>query len=124
MPGVFANISNHPSSLWSTEQITAARSLAVQIADIPIPEVAPDAGTDELVERCRALVRMLPRDTTHAMVSTEFITTFILVAMLQKRGITCIAATTRRDVSVDSEGNKISRFSFVRFREYPDLSRM
>ena len=120
MSNVFANFSNHTSALWSEEQLAAAHYLADQIADIPIPEVPPDAGTDEQIERCKALVRMLPQGATHAMVSTEFVTTFILVTMLQKRGITCLAATTRRDVSVDSEGNKISRFSFVRFREYPD----
>lgn len=119
MSTVFVNLSNHPSAIWSEEQLAVARGLADQVVDIPIPEIPPDAGTDELVERCRTLVLMLPVGATHAMVSTEFVTTFILITMLQKRGITCLAATTRRSVSMDPEGNKVSRFSFVRFREYP-----
>lgn len=120
MNTVFVNFSSHPSALWSEEQLAAALSMADQVTDIPIPEIPPDAETEELVERCRTLVRMLPQGATHAMVSTEFVTTFILVTMLQMMGITCLAATTRRTASIDSEGNKISRFCFVRFREYPD----
>lgn len=120
MSTVFVNLSSHPSAFWSEEQLAAARGLADQVVDIPIPEIPPDAGTDEIVARCRTLVLMLPQGSTHGMVSTEFVTTFILVTMLQKRGITCFAATTRRSVSMDPEGNKVSRFCFVRFREYPD----
>jgi hypothetical protein len=121
MSTVFVNLSNHPYAIWSEEQLATARGLADQVVDIPIPEIPPDAGTDELVERCRILALMLPVGATHAMVSTEFVTTFILIKMLQKRGITCLAATTRRSVSMDPAGNKVSRFSFVRFREYPDF---
>jgi CRISPR-associated protein Csx16 len=52
------------------------------------------------------------------MVQGEFTLAHALVRELQKKGIVCLAATTRREVLEDTGGLKTTRFEFVRFREY------
>ena len=52
----------------------------------------------------------------------EFTLTCTLVRCLQGRGVTCWAATTRRDVEDGPDGTKVSRFHFVRLRRYPPLT--
>ena len=52
------------------------------------------------------------------MVQGEFTLAHALVRELQKKGIVCLAATTKRDVLEASGGLKTTRFEFVRFREY------
>jgi len=42
--------------------------------------------------------------------------TFIL------KGIRCVASTTNRQVQVGSDGEKITKFEFHQFRDYPKLS--
>jgi CRISPR-associated protein Csx16 len=62
-------------------------------------------------------VRELP-GAACAMVQGEFTLAHRLVGELQRRGIVCVAATTRREVIEDTGGVKTTRFEFVRFREY------
>jgi CRISPR-associated protein Csx16 len=118
---VFVNLSNHPSDEWSTAQREAALLLAPEIRDRAFPEVPPEVGVAEiaaLAERVVArLIRELP-GATHAMVQGEFTLAHALVRRLQERGIVCLAATTRREVTTAAGGVKTTRFEFVRFREY------
>jgi CRISPR-associated protein Csx16 len=118
---VFVNLSNHPSTDWSEAQREAARQLAPEIRDWRFPEVPPEAGTDEIATLAEAIVARLTEEfagVTHAMVQGEFTLAHILVRRLQGRGITCLAATTRREVLEDAGSVKTTRFEFVRFREY------
>jgi hypothetical protein len=52
------------------------------------------------------------------MVQGEFTLAHALVGRLRQRGISCLAATTRREVIGHAGGVKTTRFEFVRFREY------
>jgi len=83
--------------------------------------VPPEAGIAEIAALAdRVLTRLateLP-GATHAMVQGEFALAHALVRELQRRGIVCLAATTKRDVLEASGGLKTTRFEFVRFREY------
>ena len=45
---MFINISNHPSSKWSQEQIIAAKKLGGDIIDIPFPIVPTRSSTKEI----------------------------------------------------------------------------
>lgn len=117
----FVNLSNHPIAKWDDAQMQAARNLAERVQDVMFPVVPPDAdekviGT--LADKCLA---QIPRETTHALVQGEFTLTFELVRRLQARGITCLAATTARNVEEEANGRKVSSFAFVRFRAYPEL---
>ena len=51
----------------------------------------------------------------HIMGEMNF--TYALVNKLKANGIKCVASTTKRE-TVEENGVKISKFNFVRFREY------
>ncbi|MGM9745877.1 MAG: CRISPR-associated protein [Paludibacteraceae bacterium] len=113
---MFLNLSNHPSVLWSPEQLAAAGG---QVVDIPFPQVAPDGDeayieslADEYYDKIKAMQGVT---TVHLMGEMNF--TFALVTKLKASGIKCVASTTKRE-TIEENGVKISKFKFVRFREY------
>lgn len=137
MPGIFWNISNHPHARafgeprWSLDQIEAAESWGqieqhsnkLEIRDIPFPEVDPrmdgqdiQALADELLDRLMEAGGQ-PGDPVHVM--GELTLTYALVVGLKRRGMVPLASTTSRDTQ-SVQDTKISRFRFVRFREYPE----
>ena len=52
----------------------------------------------------------------HVMGEMTF--TYNMVNALKNVGITCLASTTERLVTMTSDGKKVSDFKFVQFREY------
>jgi CRISPR-associated protein Csx16 len=120
-PPVFINLSNHPSARWSPAQIEAARRFVPEIRDWPFPAVPPEADAAEIKnlagQTTEQVLAALP-GATHAMVQGEFTLVHALVRELQRRGIVCVSATTRRDVVEADGGVKTTRFEFVRFREF------
>ena len=56
------------------------------------------------------------------MVMGEFVLTASLVASLQARGVVCMAATRRLQVSEAANGSDPSKFEFGRFRQYPPMA--
>lgn len=115
---IFLNLSNHPSDLWDEGQRAAAATMAPRVVDIPFPEVPPDLDEQGLIRLADRVLERIPAETTHAMVQGEFTLTHLLVERLERRGITCVAATSRRDVQADKDGSRVVRFRFVRFRRY------
>jgi CRISPR-associated protein Csx16 len=120
-PPIFVNLSNHPSGEWDAAQRAAALALAPEIRDWRFPEVPPEAGRDEIAALADRLAEQIASQlpsASHAMVQGEFTLAHALVRRLQQRGISCLAATTRREVLEDCGAVKTTRFEFVRFREY------
>jgi CRISPR-associated protein Csx16 len=115
----FVNLTNHPSSQWEREQKDAALALAERIEDVRFPNVPPEASEKDLAAIAQAFVAQLSPNATHALVQGEFTLAFEIVRRLQERNITCLAATTERQVEEADKGRKTSTFRFVRFREYP-----
>lgn len=118
------NLSNHPSSDWPEKQLEAAKKYG-HVVDLPFPAIDPEAETyniEQLVEAFEIKVRELlaesstGADAVHIMGELTFC--FALVARLQKAGILCLASTTNRQAVDQPNGSKITRFEFVRFREY------
>ena len=110
------NLTNHPSATWSPEQIVAAHDVVV---DMPFPSVPPDA--DEVYIDMLAseyLDRILQMDNLSAVhIMGEFNFCYALIYKLKAHGVKCVASTTLRE-TVEENGLKISKFIFVRFREY------
>lgn len=118
---VFLNLSNHPSTNWSEEQLAAACECG-EIQDLPFPnidenldEAGIDALTDEYLEKIRELTGGEPC-TVHIMGEMTF--TYVLVNKLKAEGYTCVASTSWRDVEIQPDGSKQTRFHFCRFRKY------
>jgi CRISPR-associated protein Csx16 len=118
----FVNLTNHPSSLWEPEQTQAALAAAERIEDLRFPNVPPEASEKDLAAIAGACVAQMPPGATHALVQGEFTSAFEIVRRLQQRGVTCVAATTERQVEETGDGRKTSAFRFVKFRAYGPLS--
>lgn len=120
-PRIFLNITNHPVSEWSSEQVTDALKYG-EIDEIPFPQVSPEASEAEIVSlagECMSLITEKINGkvaTVHIM--GEMTLTFTIVKRLQAIGVKCIASTTKRCVKVLDNGIKESTFNFVGFREY------
>ena len=116
---MFLNLSNHPTRLWTEDQIVAAKAYHPQIVDMPFPHVSPLADTHEIAlisEQIMDEIRKLNPVAVHLM--GEFTLSFLLVMQLKHVGTPVMVSTSVRDVIDHPDGTKTTRFKFVRFREY------
>lgn len=109
------NLSNHPSSAWTDDQKKGIKA----VVDLPFPNVDPE-GDEEYINQLadEYLHKVLDIDssaTVHIM--GEFNFCYSIISKLKSMGIRCVASCTKRD-TVEENGVKISKFKFVRFREY------
>lgn len=117
MNTIFINFSNHPSSLWDTEQLNAARSLG-EIVDIPFPNIPPESTPEDIHRICISCVEQILQYSPCAVLCQgEFTLTYAVVSLLKKYNIKVFAACSERQV-VTVGNEKRSIFSFVQFREY------
>lgn len=117
--GIFLNLTNHPQAGWSPAQREAALQLGTEIVDLPFPEVPADH--DQLEEIRQQITAHIGPNVATALVQGEPILSVLLVAHLQKQGIRCFSATSRRDVEM-IEGAKKIVFHFDHLRPWPALS--
>lgn len=121
LPPLFLNLSNHPSSSWTAEQLAAAREFG-EVVDMPFPQVAPDAteeGIGKLADEQVALIREYAREhdvTVHVM--GEMSLTYRLVSRLTALGIRCVCSTSYRIVKDEGDGKRLVEFHFNKFRSY------
>ena len=110
------NLSNHPSASWSPAQLAAAGG---KVVDLAFPQVSPD-GDEAYIEQlandyCNKIEAMPNIENVHIMGEMTFC--YKLITKLKAHNIRCLASTTKRE-TVEENGVKISKFNFVRFREY------
>ena len=117
---MFINLTNHPSTEWSEEQLDAARQYG-EIVDIPFPIIEPEWTKADIMRSVKVYVEMimgLKADETVIHVMGEMTFTHNLVNAMKAQGITCVASTTERNTIITPDGKKVSEFKFVQFREY------
>lgn len=119
---IFINISNHPYSTWTEDQLAAARQYG-DLKYLEFPAVNPEWGDNAISDAAGRLVREIremapdPESATlHIM--GEMTLTYSLVETFKALGYRCVASTTERHSWTDEQGNKVTSFRFVRFREY------
>jgi hypothetical protein len=119
------NLSNHKSSKWSKEQIEAAENTYGSIVDLEFPVIFPFSDlteVEQIVEKYFFKIKNIliqskdENNTVHLM--GEFTFTHNLLEILKKNNINAVASTTSREVCEDKNGTKISKFNFIRFRNY------
>lgn len=123
MSKTFINLTNHPSVLWSDEQLDAAGQYG-HIVDMPFPAVDPAADSAEitlLADSCIEKIRTFEEPTV--LVQGEFTLVFNIVTKLKAEGIRTLAACSERQVveSKSEDGTSTRKsviFRFRRFREY------
>lgn len=119
------NLSNHPSSKWSLEQIRTAKKVYVRIMDLKFPDISPNTELIEVMkESAKYLIEIMNIFAHHSEennavhIMGEFTFTFNLLEILKQNNISAVASTTSREVYEDKKGNKVSKFNFIRFRNY------
>lgn len=121
LPPIFINLSNHPSSSWTAEQLTAAEAFG-ELVDMPFPQVAPDATDDDIKTLAEAQVEAIMKQaethtvTVHVMGEMSLI--YRIVRMLSERGIRCVCSTSYRVVKDQGDGRRLVEFNFNSFRDY------
>lgn len=117
---IFINLSHHPSSGWSHEQLESARKYG-DIVDMAFPQVEPLMTSNQIKALASKLVGLImtygnPTDiTVHVM--GEMTLVYHIVSRLKRRGVRCVASTTERVATV-VDGKNVSEFHFVQYREY------
>jgi hypothetical protein len=113
------NLSNHSSKQWSDAQKNKATELFGSVVDMPFPQIDPNASADEvalLVEKYISEAKKQNPMAVHVMGEMTFVYRF--VETMKSFGIPCYASTTIRKVVEKENGEKISYFDFVNFRNY------
>ena len=93
-----------------------------EIEDMSFPSIKPENNYLDIQSRAKTEVKQIEEKgkgfdlTVHIMGEMTF--TYAVVSKLKERGIRCIASTTERIVTEETDGKKLSEFSFVGFREY------
>ena len=119
---MFINLTNHPSADWSEKQLKAAQRYCDHIMDIRFPDIKPEYDTSMVKKFAAVIVDIITttckseKPVVHVM--GEMTYTYHVVSLLKAQGITCVASTTERLVKMLPNGEKVSEFKFVQFREY------
>ncbi len=122
------NLSNHPSDLWDENQLKAATDNFGKVADLPFPEISPEADSASIEalahHYCKKVLNLLSSSSyAHSAVHLmgEMTFTYCLTGLLQQSGVRCVASTTVRKVLNGQNGQKTVSFEFRQFRDYPSL---
>ena len=119
---VFINLSNHPYSTWSEDQLEAARQYG-ELNYLEFPAVNPEWDDNDISDAAGKLIREIREMAPDSEAATlhimgEMTLTYSLVETFKALGYRCVASTTVRHSWTDEQGNKVTSFRFVRFREY------
>ena len=93
---VFINCSNHPSETWCAEQKKAAEEYG-RIVDIRFPEVDPGWTNAQVNAEAERICGEIDQYNAAAvMCQGEFTLTYAIISRLKEKGITVLAASSRR----------------------------
>jgi NAD(P)H-flavin reductase len=118
---MFVNFTNHPSQYWSDRQLDAARKYG-DIYDISFPDVNSRATYGQVRKYARKYTEQIVKFSPRAVLCQgEFTLVFAVVELLKSRGITVLAACTKRIVTENMENGvtkKSTEFKFISFRKF------
>lgn len=115
------NLTNHPISKWTEEQLSTAKQYG-EVVDYPFPNVSPSMSSAEIKHLALAVYADIRGNydgeelIIHIM--GEFTLTYSLLNLFRSEGIRCIASTTERIVEEKEDGTKEVKFKFIQFRDY------
>ncbi len=118
---MFVNFSNHPIAKWSERQLEEARRYG-KVVDVHFPYVSPDASSREVKEIAAGYVeQIMSLHPQCVLCQGEFCVSYHVITALKAKGTIVVAACSERrseEIRQGDEIKKISKFSFVQFREY------
>jgi hypothetical protein len=118
------NLSNHPSSTWSKDQLQTANAQFGEITDIRFPEINPECDETQIEELAQTYLQKIIElaqvnnalPVVHLM--GEYCFCYKLVNMLKNEGVEVVVSTSKRHSVMNADGTKTIQFNFVRFRKY------
>lgn len=118
----FINFTNHPSTYWGEAQINAAQQFG-EIIDIEFPNISPHADEKYIIILANKFEKMiLDKNPRAVLVQGEFTLSFQIVNRLISKKVKVLSACSERMTEEYKDDNnithKISKFKFVKFREY------
>lgn len=121
---IIINVSNHPSSKWSKEQVDACNGAV--ILDCAFPNINEKATAYEMDAACygfadwlTSTVHGVDKAHVHFMVAGEQGAHFRIVGFLKMADFSVIQATSSRNTVVSEDGKtKTVTFNFGILREY------
>ena len=117
MEKILINFTNHPSNRWERKQKTAALKYGT-VEDIPFPAVNPEGDEvyiEMLAETC--VEKILQFHPSAVLCQGEFCLAYQVVRRLREKGITVLAACSKRIVKETGQKKEVV-FEFRRFRRY------
>ena len=114
----FINFSNHPSRLWTQQQIEAALKFG-DIKDIPFPEVNPYDTTEDIQILADHYVELIKKENPACvMCQGELCLSYNVIVKLKQNNIKTVAACNYRNIILGDNLTKTTIFEFIQFREY------
>ncbi len=118
---MFINFSNHLLSTWTEKQIKAAKEYG-ELEEIVFPNINPQFTIEQVqmlaTDYVAKILTHYPIENLTVPVMGELTFCFSVVQQLKEKGVRCVASTTERVVEETDDNKKISKFTFVQFREY------
>lgn len=118
---MFINFSNHSLSTWTEKQIKAAKEYG-ELEEFVFPNINPQFTTEQVqvlaTDYVAKILNHYPIENLTVHVMGELTFCFSVVQQLKEKGVRCVASTTERVVEETDDNKKISKFTFVQFREY------
>lgn len=118
---IFINLSNHPYSQWSEEQLDAAKIYG-ECVDLPFPQIDPMSNEEDIEILADEYINKIieigqgKNVTVHIMGEMSF--TFAIITRLKEVGIRCVCSTSYRLVKDEGNGKRYVEFQFKKFRNY------
>lgn len=125
---MLVNFSNHAVEYWDESQYSAATTAFGEVVDLQFPAVNPAATTAQVSELAADYAQRIADaiasnhrvgEADAVLVAGEQSLLFAIVSLLQRKGITCLAACSERISKLNADGSKTVGFNFVQFREFP-----
>lgn len=115
------NLSNHPYSIWNSNQKSAAEKYGACV-DFPFPNVDPFGDEAYILHLAKSIVAEIeasyPLESITVHIMGEMTLSYAIIKLLHQKPVKCIASTTKRIVKEKSDNTKEVIFDFIRFREY------
>lgn len=114
------NFSNHPYFTWPESQQFETIERFGSVVDVAFPAIDVHWTEAELIRQAllyRDELICLHPDAVYVV--GEHVFTFIMVRLLQQKGIRCVNALSKRRAIENEDGTYLRYFQFEGFREYP-----
>lgn len=119
------NLTNHPLDTWSDLMLQEAKCQFHSLQEMEFPDIDPHASEEQIqtlakkyAESIKIRLNNSANENNAILIMGEFSFCYSLINILKENGFKCILATSNRKTIQINNNEKLSKFIFVKFREY------